>query len=138
MRNLTIVLGCGRLGASIANYSSQMGGNVVVMDANKSSFEKLNDAFSGITIAADTTDVDELIDAGIENANEVIITTGDDNVNLYLAYICCKRFEVPYIYVRFDDPDKGLLIQGMPIKAIYPFQLSLDRFSLLRAGVDKQ
>ena len=94
MRNLTIVLGCGRLGASIANYSSQMGGNVVVMDANKNSFEKLNDAFSGITIAADTTDVDELIDAGIENANEVIITTGDDNVNLYLAYICCKRFEV--------------------------------------------
>ena len=33
--------------------------------------------------------------------------------------------------------DKGLLIQGMPIKAIYPFQLSLDRFSLLRAGVEK-
>ena len=56
-------------------------------------------------------------------------------MNLFLAYVCCKIFEVPYIYVRFDDPDKGLLIQGMPIKAIYPFQL--DRFSLLRAGVEK-
>ncbi len=137
MRNLTFILGCGRLGSSIANYSSAMGGNVVVVDPNKNSFEKLNDAFSGITIASDTTDIDELRDAGLDSAKEAIITTGDDNVNLFLAYVCCKVFEVPYIYVRFDDPDKGLLIQGMPIKAIYPFQLSLDRFSLLRAGVEK-
>ena len=137
MRDLTFILGCGRLGSSIANYSSAMGGNVVVVDPNKNSFEKLNDAFSGITIASDTTDIDELRDAGLDSAKEAIITTGDDNVNLFLAYVCCKVFEVPYIYVRFDDPDKGLLIQGMPIKAIYPFQLSLDRFSLLRAGVEK-
>ncbi len=137
MRNLTIILGCGRLGSSIANYSSQMGENVVVVDPNKASFEKLNDAFSGITIASDTTDIDELRDAGLDSAREAVITTGDDNVNLFLAYVCCKIFEIPYIYVRFDDPDKGLLIQGLPIKAIYPFQLSLDRFSLLRAGVEK-
>ena len=58
MRNLTIILGCGRLGSSIANYSSQMGENVVVVDPNKLSFEKLNDAFSGITIASDSTDID--------------------------------------------------------------------------------
>jgi len=114
-----------------------MGENVVVVDPNKASFEKLNDAFSGITIASDTTDIDELRDAGLDSAKEAVITTGDDNVNLFLAYVCCKIFEIPYIYVRFDDPDKGLLIQGLPIKAIYPFQLSLDRFSLLRAGVEK-
>ena len=66
-----------------------------------------------------------------------ILVYVDDNVNLFLAHLCAKVYEVPYIYVRFDDPDKGLLIQGMNIKAIYPFQLSKDRFNLLRMGVDK-
>lgn len=136
MKNLTLVLGCGRLGSAIANHASQAGDNVVVVDPNQSSFEKLNDNFSGITITSDCSDLDQLRDAGVERAHEVIITTGDDNTNLFLAQVCYKIFAVPYIYVRFDDPDLGLLTQGMPIKPIYPFQLSLDRFSVLRAGVE--
>lgn len=136
MRNRTMIIGCGRLGASIANYSSQQGDNVYVLDSDKSSFDRLSEIFSGIAIACDATDINELEDAGIEDAMEVVITTGDDNVNLFLAHLCAEVFEVPYVYVRFDDPDKGLLIQGMNIKAIYPFQLSKDRFNLLRAGVN--
>ena len=71
----------------------------------------------------------------VSNAREVIITTGDDNINLFLAHLCSVVHEVPYVYVRFDDPDKGILVQGTAIKAIYPFQLSKDRFGLLRAGL---
>ncbi|HAS56210.1 MAG TPA: potassium transporter TrkA [Firmicutes bacterium] len=137
MKNKSIIIGCGRLGSSIANYSSSQGEDVIVIDEDKESFNRLDDVFSGYKIVANATDVDELEEAGIESARQVVITTGDDNVNLFLAHLCAKVYEVPYIYVRFDDPDKGLLIQGMSIKAIYPFQLSKDRFNLLRSGVDK-
>ena len=137
MRNKNIIIGCGRLGASIANYEASLGGDVIVIDSNGESFDRLDELFSGYTIVADATDVDELEEVGIANAKQVVITTGDDNVNLFLAHLCAKVYEVPYIYVRFDDPDKGLLIQCMNIKAIYPFQLSKDRFNLLRMGVDK-
>ncbi|MBQ9458008.1 MAG: NAD-binding protein [Bacilli bacterium] len=132
MRNRSFVIGCGRLGASIASYSSQQGEDVVVLDANKESFGKLDDSFTGYTIVCDATDASELEEAGIKNAYEVIVTTGDDNANLFIAHICHDIYEIPNIFVRFDDPEKGLLIQGKKIKPIYPFQLSRDRFNALQ------
>lgn len=136
MRNQTFIIGCGKLGASIANDSSRRGLDVVVVDSNSAVFSQLDDNFSGIARVADATDPNALLDAGILNAFEVIITTGNDNISLFLAHLCAKIYQVPYIYVRFDDPALGLLIQGMNIKAIYPFQLSRDRFNLLKTGVE--
>ena len=47
--------------------------------------------------------------------------------------MCAEKYGVPYIYVRFDDPEKGLLIQGLEgVRVIYPFQLSRNRFNLLQ------
>lgn len=138
MRNRTMIIGCGRLGASLANYASSQGEDVVVLDASKESFNKLDDsAFTGYSIACDATDIDELVDAGIKSVREVIITTGDDNANLFLALACHDIFEVPSIYVRFDDPEKGMLIQGKKIKPIYPFQLSRDRFTALKGDSEE-
>ena len=134
MKNTIVIIGCGRLGSSIANYASQSGHDVIVIDSDESSFDRLDDVFAGLSYVADATDVDALVDFGVSQAKEVVITTGDDNINLFLAHLCAKKFMTPYVYVRFDDPDKGLLIQGLPIKAIYPFQLSRDRFNLLREG----
>ena len=95
MRTLTFVIGCGRLGASIANYASQQGQSVVVIDSEKASFTRLDDSFSGYTIVCDATDLDELRDAGINNAKEVIITTGNDNVNLFLAHVSATVLGIP-------------------------------------------
>lgn len=138
MRNTTLVIGCGRLGGSIATYASAQGESVIVIDEDKDSFARLSDIFSGITQVCDATDMESLDDLGIDKVREVVITTGDDNVNLFLAHLFAEVYEVPYIYVRFDDPDKGLLIQGMPIKAIYPFQLSMDRFNVLKSGLSSK
>ena len=138
MRNRTIIIGCGKLGAAIANHASITGGNVVVVDTNPDAFSRLDQNFSGFPIAADATDPHELVAAGIENANEVVITTGDDNVSLLLTHMCAEKYGVPYIYVRFDDPEKGLLIQGLEgVRAIYPFQLSRARFNLFQ-GKDEE
>ena len=64
MKNTIVVIGCGRLGSSIANYASQSGEDVIVIDAEKDSFDRLDDVFSGYAKTADATDVDALIDAG--------------------------------------------------------------------------
>lgn len=133
-----MIIGCGRLGASVANYSSAQGNDVIVIDENSAAFTKLDETFSGYTVVADATDIEELEDAFIDTVKEVIITTEDDNVNLFLAHLCADILEVPYVYVRFDDPDKGYLIAGGSIKAIYPFQLSLGALNKLRFGGEEQ
>ena len=51
-----------------------------------------------------------------------------DNVNLYLAHLLSRIYEVPEIVVRFDDPKYEELIKDLPgVKAVYPFQLSFEK-----------
>lgn len=132
LKNKTLIIGCGRLGASIANADSLSGKNVLVVDKDSRSFELLSDLFSGYTFLGDVTDLSLLEEAYITSAKEIIIATGDDNVNLFLAYVARKLYNVPKIYVRLDDPSLEILISDLDVEAIYPFELSLDKFSRMR------
>ncbi len=131
----TYVIGCGKLGASIANDISRRGLEVVIVDSDASSFAMLDDDFSGDTKVVDASDLDALSALGIGNADEVYITTGNDNLSLFLAHACAILLEIPYVYVRFDDPSLGILVQSQSnIRAVYPFQLTRDRLNMLKFG----
>lgn len=134
LRNKTLIVGCGRLGASIANKDSSSGKNVLVIDRDPNSFEFLSDRFSGYQFTGDATDLLLLEEAYIGSAKEIIIATGDDNVNVFLAQVAREIYKVPNIYVRLDDPTLEVLLRGLDVHAIYPFELSLDKFLLTRGG----
>ncbi len=134
LRNKTLIIGCGRLGASIANRDSMSGKNVLVVDLDENAFENLSDSFSGYKFVGDVTDLSLLEEAFITSAKEIIITTGNDNVNVYLAYVAREIYNVPNIYVRLDDPNLEAILRGLDVHAIYPFELSLDKFILMRGG----
>ena len=134
LRNKTIIVGCGRLGSSIANECSKEGKNIMVVDSQEISFDRLSISFSGYTFVGDATDLSVLEEAYIASAKEIVITTGDDNVNLFVAYVARKIYDVPNIYVRLDDPSNASLLQGLKVRAIYPFELSFDKFNLVRGG----
>ena len=134
LKNKTLIIGCGSLGATIANKYSTEGKNIMVVDTDAKSFESLSDRFSGYTFVGDVTDLGTLEEAYITSAKEIIITTGDDNTNLFVAHIARVIYDVPYIYVRLSDPDSEVLLKGLDIKAIYPLELSYDKFNLMRGG----
>ncbi|PKK94004.1 MAG: potassium transporter TrkA [Tenericutes bacterium HGW-Tenericutes-6] len=130
-RNKFIVIGSGRLGANIATKMSEVGEDVIIIDAKDDSFRKLQESFSGYEMVGDATDLQLLENAYIKHAKTVVITTDSDNVNIYLAHICYYVYNVPKIFVRLSDTDKGRLLEGTYIKAIYPFLLSLNEFMTL-------
>lgn len=132
LKNKTLIIGSGRLGASIANRYSEQGKNVMIVDIDKSNFERLSDSFSGYSFCGDATDVSVLEKANISSASEIIIATGNDNVNLLVAHIARKIYDVPNIYVRLEDPDSEQLLKGLKINAIFPFELSFDEFNRLK------
>ena len=138
-RNKILIIGIGRLGAMLANRASQRGENVIVVDLKETAFERLDDTFTGFKITGDATDIRTLeSDCYITSVYEVIITTGDDNTNLFLAHLCAEIYNVPRVYVRFDDPDKAILISGSPnVKAIYPSDLSANKFFSIEAEGEK-
>jgi len=134
LKNKTIIVGCSSLGSTITNKFSIEGKNLMVVDKNPKNFERLSDRFSGYTITGDVSDLDVLEEAGIASAKEIVIVTNDDNLNLFVAHIARKIYDVPNIYIRLSEPDNEVLLKGMDIKAIYPLELSYDKFNLLRGG----
>lgn len=128
MKNKVIVIGIGRLGASIACERSEKGADVIVVDKNAMSFNRLPPTFSGYQITGDILNVQVLESVNLRNAKEVVITTNDDNLNILLAHICLYKYDVPEIYVRLDDVNKSPLIEDLRINAIYPFTLSLKEY----------
>lgn len=128
-KNKVLIVGSGRLGASIAGKLSAKGLDVVIVDKDATSFRKLDEEFGGYDIVGDATDLfileNEVL---IHEVNEVIITTDSDNVNLFIAHICFYVYDVPHIYVRLNDNDKGILLNNTTIKPIYPFSLSFEDY----------
>lgn len=133
-RNKFVVIGSGRLGSNIATSMSELGEDVIIIDAQDDSFRKLQESFSGYQVVGDATDLTILENSYIKHAKTVVITTDSDNVNIYLAHICFYVYNVPKIFVRLSDTDKGKLLEGTNIKAIYPFNLSYSEFMDLNDG----
>ncbi len=50
VENYTIVIGCGRLGVTLANTLSDKGGNVTIIDKNNDAFRKLSPSFGGLSL----------------------------------------------------------------------------------------
>jgi trk system potassium uptake protein TrkA len=130
-----LIVGSGRLGASIAANLSSQGKDVIIIDKNGESFRKLDDEFGGYDLIGDATDLTVLENEAIINeVNEVIITTDSDNVNLFIAHICFYIYNVPHVYVRLNDVEKGKLLDNTTIQAIYPFNLSFEDYLQARKG----
>lgn len=133
-----IIVGCGRFGGRLATLLSDKGYQVVIIDNRPDAFRKLPESFGGFPIQADGIDLDTLRYAEIEDAALFIAATGNDNINSLLAQIASRIFSVPYVYVRFDDTDKGKLIKGFNIECIYPFNLSMKAFEQSMFGVEAE
>ena len=133
-----LVCGCSKLGAHIANYYSAKGYNVTVIDSNKTSFNKLKDDFSGITSRGNSTDIDVLRYNGIEDAEIVIVTTDNDNTNIFIAEIASTIFKIKKVFIRLNDEDKGDLLTDLDnVNIISPFLLSMEKFIELETKTEK-
>ncbi len=137
-RNKFVVIGSGRLGSNIATKMSEKGEDVIIIDATDDSFRKLQESFSGYQVVGDATDLSVLTNAFIKQAKTAVITTDQDNVNIFLAHVCYYVYNVPKIFVRISDNDKGKLLEGTNIKAIYPFTLSLTEFNDLNESEEEE
>ena len=131
MKNSVIIVGCGRLGSSLATKLSMAGQDVVVLDASEKSFRKLPETFSGFQLVGDGTDVNNLEYAGIKEAKMVLATTDDDNVNLFVAQVADRVYEIDRVYIRLNDADKSTLLENTHVVAVYPFLLSMAAFDEL-------
>ncbi|MDR1000548.1 MAG: TrkA family potassium uptake protein [Clostridiales bacterium] len=119
-----IIIGCGRLGANLANTLSENDKSVLVVDKDKSSFRKLAPSFGGMQLEGDGTDLSVLYDAQITNASAVIAVTNYDNTNIMAAQIAKEIFHIDTVIARLYDQDCECVYQEFGIDTICPAVLS--------------
>jgi trk system potassium uptake protein TrkA len=102
-----IIVGCGRVGSQLARLLSGEGHNVVVIDKNPASFERLGGTFNGLTLVGNGFDLSLLKQAGIEKADAFCAVTNGDNTNLISAQVAKKIFKVPKVIARVYDPQRA-------------------------------
>jgi trk system potassium uptake protein TrkA len=119
-----VVVGCGRLGAFLANRLSADGHSVVVIDVRAAALEALSEEFSGFHVEGDATEFGVLEQAKPRQADLVIATTRHDNVNLMVAQVARKLFEVPRVVARVFDPERVELYRFLGVEPLCPTSLA--------------
>jgi len=102
-----IIVGCGRVGSELAKLLSNEGNNVVVIDKNQDSFERLGGTFNGLTLVGNGFDLNLLKQAGIDKTDAFCAVTNGDNTNLISAQVAKKIFKVPKVIARVYDPQRA-------------------------------
>jgi trk system potassium uptake protein TrkA len=123
-----VIVGCGRLGSSLANDLSADGHRVIVIDNRKHAFDKLSAAFSGFQIAGDATELQTLKDAEIGKADCLFATTTEDNTNLMVAQIARTIFDVSLVVARVYDPQREAVYSNFGVETVSPTRLSAGVF----------
>jgi trk system potassium uptake protein len=129
-----VIMGCGRVGARLAQQLVSAGHEVLVMDMVPSAFERLGRDFPGSTLVGNGIDHDDLVRAGIERADAFAAVTQGDNRNIMAAQIAKHIFHVPRVVTRIYDPIRQDTFKALGLDAISPTVIGAQVFYSMLTG----
>lgn len=113
-----IVVGCGRVGSSLAASLDRHGHEVVILDKNPDAFHRLPATFGGQTITGFGFDRDRLNEAGAQEADALAAVTSGDNSNILTARIARETYHIPAVVARIYDPRRAEIYQRLGIPTV--------------------
>jgi trk system potassium uptake protein TrkA len=121
-----IVIGSGRVGANVALQLQGSGWDVTVVDENEDSLGRLGDSWAGGFVVGHGMDLQLLREAGIEEADAVVVTTDGDNTNLVIAQGAQKHFQVPTVVARVLDPSRAQFYATRGLRIVCPTSAAIE------------
>src|SRR6266513_5755170 len=115
-----VILGCGRVGSTLATMLDQAGHEVSVIDFSSEAFQRLSPDFGGETIAGNGVDEEVLIRAGIKEADAFAAVTNGDNRNIMASQIAKEIFKVEKVVCRIYDPIRQSTYNELGLDTISP------------------
>jgi trk system potassium uptake protein TrkA len=123
-----IIMGCGRVGARLAQMLIAGGHEVTIMDLKSSAFSRLGPDFKGTTILGNGIDQEVLKRAGIERADAFVAATQGDNRNIMSSQIAQHVFGVKRVVTRIYDPLRSDTFADLGLNAISPTVIGANAF----------
>jgi trk system potassium uptake protein TrkA len=120
------VIGCGRVGSTVSKQLLADGWEVVAIDEREEALSRLGENWAGGFVLGHGMDVDVLREAGIEEADAVVVSTDGDNTNLVVGQVCQKRFDIQCVVVRVLDPARAEFYQQRGLRTVSPTSTAID------------
>lgn len=121
-----VIVGSGRVGASIAEAYDRDGHDVVIIDISTRAFERLPSTFGGEAIRGNGTDEDVLRRAGAEDADVFLALTEGDNRNVMAAQLALEELGAHKVVAKINDPVRARAYAELGIATLCRTGLMMD------------
>jgi trk system potassium uptake protein TrkA len=122
-----VIMGCGRVGSTLAHILEDQGHSVAVIDQDADAFRKLGSGFKGRKVTGSGFDRDVLIEAGIEEADAFAAVSSGDNSNIISARVVRESFGIQRVAARIYDPRRAEVYQRLGIPTVATVRWTADQ-----------
>ncbi|HEX8487562.1 MAG TPA: TrkA family potassium uptake protein [Propionibacteriaceae bacterium] len=135
-----VIMGCGRVGSSLARSLEKRGHTVAVIDVAPDAFRRLGPDFAGKTVKGVGFDREVLVEAGINDAEAFAAVSSGDNSNILSARVVRETFDVHNVVARIYDPGRAEVYERLGIPTVATVRWTADQVlrRLLPAGSEPQ
>jgi trk system potassium uptake protein len=121
-----LIIGCGRVGSTMALQLHKEGWDVTVIDENEDALSRLGENWPGSFVVGHGMDTDLLRSAGIEEADAVVVSTDGDNTNIVIGQVAQKRFGIQCVIARILDPARADFYAARGLRTVCPTKTAID------------
>jgi trk system potassium uptake protein len=121
-----VIMGCGRVGTTIATSLEALGHSVAIVDQDETAFRRLPPDFSGTQVVGMGFDRDTLIEAGIEQASAFAAVSSGDNSNIISARVARETFGIDNVVARIYDPRRAEVYSRLGIPTVATVRWTAD------------
>ncbi|AWI31439.1 TrkA family potassium uptake protein [Streptomyces tirandamycinicus] len=134
-----VIMGCGRVGAALAQTLERQGHTVAVVDQDPTAFRRLGSGFGGRRVTGVGFDQDTLREAGIEEAGAFAAVSSGDNSNIIAARVAREMFGIENVAARIYDPRRAEVYQRLGIPTVATVRWTADQMlrRLLPSGAEE-
>ena len=122
-----VIMGCGRVGSTLAHILEDRGNSVAVVDRDPEAFRRLRPAFKGERVTGVGFDREVLARAGIERADGFAAVSSGDNSNIIAARVARETFNVRNVAARIYDPRRAEVYERLGIPTVATVRWTADQ-----------
>lgn len=122
----TVIVGCGRVGSTLAELFDRTGHDVIVVDLVTGAFDRLPATFRGNAVRGDGTDEDTLRRAGAEGADVFLALTEGDNRNVMAAQVATEGLGIKRVVAKINDPLRAAAYADLGLATVCRTTLMAD------------
>jgi trk system potassium uptake protein TrkA len=123
-----VIMGCGRVGSSLAHALERLEHTVAVIDKDEQAFRRLGADFAGKYLVGNGFDRNMLVKAGVEEAGAFAAVSNGDNSNIIAARVARETFGVANVVARIYDARRAAVYERLGIPTVATVPWTTDRF----------